>query len=98
MDRVILLRCHPKILRKRLEKKAWAVEKITENVDAETLDVILCEAVEHHHENNIFEIETTSRTINEVAACVEEIITQDFAPVLKYKIGQIDWSEEILKE
>jgi adenylate kinase len=95
-DKVIILRCHPQILKKRLQKKKWGVQKIQENVDAETLDVILCDAVAIHPEKNIFEIDTTRKTINDVSQAIQEIIKNDFRPLKKYKIGQIDWSEEIL--
>jgi adenylate kinase len=98
IDRVVLLRCHPQVLQKRLHQKGWTQAKIKENVDAEALDVILCEVVEHHPPLKIFEIDTTSRTIQQITDSIEELISQGFQPVLKYKIGQMDWSEEILKD
>ncbi|MBN2066497.1 MAG: adenylate kinase family protein, partial [Candidatus Thermoplasmatota archaeon] len=59
VDKVIILRCHPTNLQQRLSTRQWNMEKIKENVEAEVLDVILCEAVEHHAKSNIFEIDTT---------------------------------------
>jgi adenylate kinase len=96
IDKVIILRCHPKKLKKRLMKKKWNTKKIKENVDAETIDVILCEAVEHSKEN-IFEIDTTNKTVDEVAAIIINIVKKKFQPTKPYTIGQIDWSEEIFK-
>lgn len=98
MDKVIILRCHPAELRHRLKKKRWNKIKIKENVDAEALDVILCEAVDCHPKNDIFEIDTTEKTVDEVASCVKKILDTNFQPAKPYSIGQIDWSEEILKE
>lgn len=98
MEKVVILRCHPKELKKRLMKKNWNAKKVKENVDAETIDVILCEAVEKHPAKNIFEIDTTKKTIEEVAASIMEIVKKNFQPTKPYTIGQIDWSEEILKE
>jgi adenylate kinase len=98
MEKVIILRCHPIELKKRLRKKKWAGKKIQENIDAETIDVILCEAVEYHPTNNIFEIDTTHKTIEEVAESIIEIVKNNFLPTKPYTIGQIDWSEEILKK
>jgi len=98
IDKVVILRCHPKKLKKRLMKKKWSTQKIKENVDAETIDVILCEAVEHHSKENIFEIDTTKRTVNEVATIINNLVKKKFQPTKKYTIGQIDWSEEIFKE
>ncbi len=97
-EKVILLRCHPKKLKKRLEKKGWNKEKIKENIEAEALDVILCETVEYYPENSIFEIDTSNMTIGSVAESIVEIVKNDFEPTKKYNIGKIDWSEEILKD
>jgi adenylate kinase len=98
IDKVIILRCHPKELKKRLRKKKWSNKKIKENIDAETIDVILCEAVERHSKENIFEIDTTKKTIEEIAAIIGDIVKKNFQPTKPYTIGQIDWSEEIFKE
>jgi adenylate kinase len=98
IDKVVILRCHPKELTKRLMKKKWSTKKIKENVDAETIDIILCEAVEHHSKENIFEIDTTKRTIEEVATIIKNLVKKKFQPTKKYTLGQIDWLEEILKE
>ena len=98
MEKVIILRCHPKELKKRLMKKKWNTKKIKENVDAEIIDVILCEAVELHLQKNIFEIDTTKKTIEEVATVIMRIVKKNFQPTKTYSIGQIDWSEEILQK
>jgi adenylate kinase len=97
MDKVIILRCHPRVLRKRLEKKKWRKQKIQENVEAETLDVILSETAQRYHTENIFEIDTTYKSVEEVAAIIGTIVKKNFQPIKKYRLGQIDWSEEILK-
>jgi adenylate kinase len=96
VDKVIILRCHPHILQKRLEQKGWKKEKIRENVEAESIDVILCEAVEFFNKEDIFEIDTTKKTIDTVESSIVEIITGNFTSLKKYNIGKIDWSEEIL--
>jgi len=93
-EKVIILRCHPKKLKKRLEKKGWGKEKIKENVEAEALDVILCETVDIHSEKNVFEIDATDRQPQEVGRDVKHIMG---GKVKNYKIGKIDWSEEVLK-
>jgi adenylate kinase len=97
MDKVVILRCHPKQLKKRLMKKKWSTKKIMENVEAEIIDVILCEAVEQHSAKNIFEVDTTRKAIEEVAASIMEIVKKNFQQTKPYTIGQIDWSEEIFK-
>jgi adenylate kinase len=96
MEKVIILRCHPQILRKRLASKKWNKQKVQENIDAETIDVILCEAVKRQSMENIFEIDTTKKTIKEVTASIITLAKKHFKPTKTYSIGQIDWSEEIL--
>jgi len=98
IERVVILRCHPKELKIRLEKRGWNKEKIRENVEAEILDVILCDTVENFKDNYIFEIDTTHKKIQDTVNSIIDIIQNDFKPITKYNIGKIDWSEEILKD
>jgi adenylate kinase len=94
LDRVIILRCHPEELRERLNVKEWSEKKVMENVEAEALDVILIEAFERYSENNIFEINTSKSSIDEVYNDIIKIINGD---VKDFHLGNIDWSAEILK-
>ena len=98
VDKVIVLRCHPKELRKNLSKKGWKEEKIKENLEAEVLDIILCEVVKLHPRKSIFEIDITNKSIDAIVLSILEIIKNKFKEMKKYKIGKIDWSEEILKD
>jgi adenylate kinase len=98
MEKIIILRCHPQELRRRLATKKWKEQKIQENIDAETIDVILCETVEKHSKENIFEIDTTKKTIEEVTASIIALVKKNFEPTKTYSIGQIDWTQEILKK
>jgi adenylate kinase len=98
VDKVIILRCDPNILIKRLSKKGWNKDKIKENIEAEILDIILCETVDIHSDKNIFEIDTTKKSIHDVAYLIKEIIKSGFRNVKTYNIGNIDWSEEILNK
>ena len=86
VDAVIILRCHPEELKKRLRMKGWGEKKIKENVEAEALDIILQRALEKHEK--IWEIDTTNKSVDETANKIERI--------LKGKIpcnyGKIDWS------
>jgi adenylate kinase len=93
---VVILRCHPKTLRHRLKTKRWNEKKIQENVEAEILDIILCEATEIHHLNHLLEIDTTSQTPASVATIILSQINTDFTDISDYCIGELDWSEEIL--
>jgi adenylate kinase len=86
VDKVIILRCDPLILKKRLEDKKWSDSKVRENVEAEILDVIKVEAYEEDHE--IFEIDSTQKTPHEVADDIESIIKGN------YQCPKIDWLEK----
>jgi adenylate kinase len=96
MEKVIVLRCHPQVLRNRLAIKKWNAQKVKENIDAEIIDVILCETAERYPKEDIFEIDTTKKNAKEVADIVIALAKNNFQPTKTYSIGKIDWSEEIL--
>ena len=89
LDLVIVLRTSPYHLRIRLREKGFDDVKIKENVEAEALDVILVEAIERN--DNVHEIETSDKDVDEVASCVIEILNGSE----NYRPGSIDWSEEV---
>ena len=91
VDAVILLRCHPDELKKRLMKKGWNEIKIRENLEAEALDIILERALERHE--RIWEVETTGKGIEEVAREVDEILKK--LPPPSY--GKVDYSEWLME-
>jgi adenylate kinase len=95
---VIILRCHPTTLRTRLQQRPYTPAKIKENVDAETLDIILCEATDFHTSDHLYEIDTTTKTPQQTGAIILDLITHNFPPPTDYKIGTIDWSDEILRQ
>ncbi|MCY4729147.1 adenylate kinase family protein [Natronomonas gomsonensis] len=79
-DRVVVLRCHPEVLHERLSERGESAEKARENADAEALDVILSEAVDAHGLDSVYEIDTTDRTPEEVAADIEAVVAGERAP------------------
>lgn len=86
----IVLRCNPLKLKERLKSKGWDEEKVLENVEAEIVDVILIESLEYAKE--VYEIDTTNLSPEEVANAVEEILKGKGG---KYKPGKIDWISEV---
>ncbi|MGA2884400.1 MAG: adenylate kinase family protein [Halobacteriota archaeon] len=88
VDRVIVLRTNPVVLRRRLQKKAFSDKKVQENVEAEILDVILVEAVARHG-NNVYEVDSTG-TLSESALVVWEIIQGHWLE--RFVAGQCDWT------
>lgn len=90
-DVAIVLRCSPRILEKRLRKKGWDEKKVRENVEAEAVDVVLVEAVENVPE--VCEIDTTDMKPAQVAKAIDSVIAGERQ---KYRVGNVDWSEEVL--
>jgi adenylate kinase len=93
VELVIVLRCHPKELRKRLLKRNWSWNKIKENLEAEILDVILCESVEYHKNEYVWEIETSTKTSNQVAETIKQHFIDNNVSSDLRKPGSYDWSE-----
>ena len=97
-DVAIVLRANPVILAGRLKQKSFSAQKIRENVEAEILDVILVEAVDMC--NRVYEVDTSGRSVTEVASLVHEIIEgasegeygRKEALRDKYKPGSVDWT------
>ena len=87
---IIVLRCAPDVLAGRLEARGYGPEKVRENVQAEVLDVILCEATES--DIPVYEVDCTSCTVSESADAVEKIVKGDGADYLP---GKTDWSGEM---
>ncbi len=94
VSKVIILRCNPQELKARLHSRTWSKEKILENIDAEALDLILCQATEQYQEDDLFELDTTKHIPHEIADIIHTIIQNNFTPAPNYKIGRIDWSED----
>ena len=102
-DVAIVLRANPAVLAERLKQKGFPPQKINENVEAETLDVILIEAVELC--DIVYEVDTSEKRVEEVATVVREIIDTETereedgsvkkkARTLrkKYKPGSLDYT------
>jgi adenylate kinase len=94
LELVIVLRCHPEALKKRLRSRDWSEKKLRENLEAEAVDTITIESVTEHGQGMTFEIDTTSKKPDLVKENILAIVAGNNE---KFKVGQIDWSEEILK-
>ncbi len=96
-DIVIVLRAYPPELKKRLEKRGYSEEKINENAEAESIDLILAEAFEWC--KKVFEVNTTGRTAEETLGDVEKIIDYILAgkeeELQEYIPGSLDWIDSV---
>lgn len=82
-----VLRRAPWILKDELAARGIAEEKVAENVEAELLDVCLIEAVESLEPERVCEVDTTTKTPQEVVDEVVYII-QGKKPC---RHGLVDW-------
>jgi len=88
----IVLRCHPEIIRKRLTERGYDSEKILENVEAEAIDLILSEAMEHSQP--VFEIDVSELSPEEIADIIETIMNDRGN---NYSPGKVDWSTAVME-
>ncbi|MFC3476346.1 adenylate kinase family protein [Halobacterium litoreum] len=89
VDRVVVLRCAPDELETRLTERGESPRKAEENAESEALDVILSEAVRIHGESKVYEVDTTGRTPEDVAADVDAAIAGDREP----SAGDVDFTD-----
>ncbi|PSQ01888.1 adenylate kinase [Halobacteriales archaeon QS_5_70_17] len=88
-DRVVVLRCHPDLLRERLRERGEDATTAQENAEAEALDVLLSETVERHDPADVYEIDTTDRPPAAVADDVAAAVAGERAP----SAGAVDFTD-----
>ncbi len=91
---VFVLRCHPRKLINRLEKKKYSKRKIAENVASELLDFCLKDAILLFGKNKIFEIDNSMNRPNQTASMILKILASNILPKSKH----IDWISKLEKE
>ena len=79
-DRVVVLRCRPDELERRLRERGETPEKARENAESEALDVVLSETVERHGADAVYEVDATDRTPDEVADEIRAVAAGDREP------------------
>lgn len=87
-DAVIVLRCAPGELEARLTERGESEAKATENAESEALDIVLSEAVRRHGERNVYEIDTTGRSVEAVADDVVAVLRGEREP----SAGTVDFT------
>ena len=99
----IVLRCHPKILLKRLNERNYTPSKIMENLQAEILSESTNNLLEVLSEEHILEISTGNRSISEISTIIYDWYSHKFEKKISrkselQKIGNIDWIKELSEE
>lgn len=89
---VVILRCRPDVLEKRMKKRKWPEKKISENLQAEILDAVTIEAADVRGRKNLVEIDTTKQTPKKTAEIIKKVL-DNHALQRKYVVGKVNWSE-----
>jgi adenylate kinase len=89
IDIAIILRCHPDILKKRLEKRGYKESKVIENLQAEILGNSTNYILEKDLDCPVYEIDISEKSIDETLDIIENIIIKD--EIKNCEIGKIDW-------
>jgi len=97
MDYGFILRCDPDELFKRLEKKNFELKKIIENVQTEILGNCVNFFIQKQIKAPLFEIDTTSLSIESVAKIIISIVVEK-KDIEKHYIGKVDWIEKLFQE
>ena len=79
-DRVVVLRCHPEELTRRLSERGVKKSKASENAESEALDTVLSEAVSRHGTESVYEVDTIDRTPTEVGEAIAAVVAGERAP------------------
>jgi len=85
---VAVLRCEPSVLRGRLVQRGYPSGKVTENVEAELIGVVLDECVFRFGSDRVREYDTTSSQPKGVA----KAIARDAKAVRRPRQAWIDWT------
>ena len=92
IDQIIVLRCDPRVLRKRMEKRKYREEKIMENLEAEAMGLIYSQALEIKNGTDVFQLDTTNLNVKECSKILEGFMKGNV------KLDEtIDYSERIME-
>jgi adenylate kinase len=94
VKRVIVLRCHPRILKARLRAKRWSQSKVKENLLAEILDSCLVEAVDYYGWKPVYEIDTSKKSVEQCVTVARAILRD----TVHKKKRNIDWMATLNQE
>ncbi|MFW6310764.1 MAG: adenylate kinase family protein [Promethearchaeia archaeon] len=97
IDYIIILRCHPDVLKERLEERSYSKNKIYENLQAEILGNCTNFFFQKDLSKPIYELDTTTRTAEESAKIIIKIIKNQI-DTKKFQVGKINWMEDLSKE
>lgn len=86
VDAAWVLRCDPRVLRPRLEARAYSRAKVVENLEAEALDIILQECLDRFAD--VTAVDATRRS-------PEEVLSKLAAAKRGHVVEPVDWSDQL---
>lgn len=90
----IVIRTNPLVLMERLKKKGYRENKVRENAQAELLDYCLIKAVEEFGKERVFEVDSTSASLDNLVSEIVKIINEGKGR----SPGSINWIKTLEKE
>jgi len=94
VDRIVLLRCDPRVLVERLRARGWSEAKVRENVEAEALDVLAAEVLDRRLP--AAELDVTAGSVDEAARAVWDIVVSPPEALKGARVGAARWPLEAL--
>jgi adenylate kinase len=91
--KVIVLRCHPKVLEARLRRKGWMGSKIRENLLAEILDSCYVTAIDYHGARKTDQLDTSRVSLSKCVSQAKRILTKQAAGKVR-----VDWIGVLSRE
>ena len=91
VKRVFVLRCHPRILGRRLKAKGWSRRKVRENLLAEILDVCLVSSVNYYGRQRVTQLDTSRISLKRNVALAKRIANGFLA---KRQV-KLDWIRQL---
>jgi len=92
IDQIIVLRCDPRELRRRMEMRDYNIEKIEENLEAEAIGLIYSQALEINNGIDVFQHDTTKLSVDESITILRDFFEGNI------KLDEtIDYTERIME-
>lgn len=94
VEKVIVLRCEPKVLRQRMSPRNYPTAKIAANALSEALDYCTVWSERNYGKKKVWEIDTTGRSARQVAEETEKVILGK----IKKKQSPVSFPDALLRE
>ena len=89
--KIIVLRCNPLILIKRLKKRNYPYRKIRDNIISELIDLVYYEAIKCYGKKMVFQLDVSNKKINEIIREISLILLKNNKQYI------IDWIASLEK-